>query len=258
MFICDLDTFPLEAKMDDFVFYSGFGWNKYLQCLNKSLPIDARIMRFTCYKYIAQYCASGFIPSLQNACNMLLKSAFLAKQVSTDWLLNIQKQEMPTLVNKRPPQIAMRNFKSYVDCMHEPRLTSIVNECFYSVLRMCEQSKIIATKTIRIYLKDLESILQSHPDWKVVHLIRDPRGIVVSQRNQFKTLKDVDIVRTAANLCTKMLSDLESYSKLKVLYPDRLVQIRYEDIAAQPVEKTQELYQKLGENFPHLSYLCVR
>lgn len=26
MFICDLDTFPLEAKMDDFVFYSGFGW----------------------------------------------------------------------------------------------------------------------------------------------------------------------------------------------------------------------------------------
>lgn len=96
-----------------------------------------------------------------------LEVSVLGETRSTEWLLNIQKQEMPILVNKRQPQIAMRNFKSYVDCMHEPRLTSIVNECFYSVLRMCEQSKIIATKTIRIYLKDLESMLQSHPDWKV-------------------------------------------------------------------------------------------
>ena len=251
MFICDLDNFPLEANMDDFVFYSGFGWNKYLQCLNKSLPIDARLIRLTCYKYIAEYCASGFIPSVHNACNMLLKSVFLPKQVSTDWLLNIQKQKMP---NNHPPQIVNRYFENYVNCMHGPRLTSVVNECFHSVPRMCKQSKIIATKTIRLYLKDLESMLQSHEDWKVVHLIRDPRGIVVSQRNQFKVLKEADIVQTAVNVCTKMLSDLDSYSKLKVLYPDRLVQIRYEDIAAKPVEQTRELYQKLGKNLHSLSW----
>ena len=45
-----------------------------------------------------------------------------------------------------------------------------------------------------------------------------------------------------------MLSDLESFSRLKELYPDRVFQIKYKDIASQPIVRTQGLYMQLGKS----------
>ena len=95
-----------------------------------------------------------------HACNVLMKIALLPKRLSTDWILNIVGQNIPDLIKTHPKEYVLRYFYMYVKCMNNPTVTSVINKCFESVPYNCQQSNVIATKTIRLYMKHLEPMLQ--------------------------------------------------------------------------------------------------
>ena len=160
IFNCDLDPLPLEMKVNEFLFLSGSGWKDHLKCVNNTLQEDPRSLRHKCFMFIGHYCSHRMQTNLMNACNLLLKMALLPKNIATDWILNIRGQSIPDYINQQPKEFVLRYFQKYVDCMHSPKVASVINKCFYSVSRNCEQSNVMATKTIRLHMKDLEPMLQ--------------------------------------------------------------------------------------------------
>ena len=90
-----------------------------------------------------------------------------------------------------------------------------------------------------------ETMIKQEPFLKIIHLVRDPRGIV-SSRFTIRTIsllaKD-KMAKEAKALCHRILIDMDEYSRLKNKYPNNIVQLRYEDIATQPEASANFLYQ---------------
>ncbi len=210
LFSCDLDSFPMELKTHEFLPFSGSGWTDYIRCVNTTLGKDPGKHRVTCAGQIAHYCARSVPMNLKLACNKLMKLASLPYKIPTDWLLDIGGQEIPELIMDQPRNFALRFFEGYAKCMNEPRTASVINKCYQSVIRNCQSAKVVATKTLRLYVKDLEPMLRRHATWRLVHLVRDPRAVVLSQRAQFSFLRNVSIHGLARQICTKMFSDMVS------------------------------------------------
>ena len=119
--------------------------------------------------------------------------------------------------------------------------------------RNCSQKNLIGIKAIRMPMSVVEKILQEDPEIKVIHYIRDPRGIVAS-RQKSKWLqssvakKSWD--REITLLCNKMQDDITARKRLEEKYPNSIFTIKYEDFAADPIHHGQKVYDHIGTSFP--------
>lgn len=103
------------------------------------------------------------------------------------------------------------------------------------------------------------------PDLKVIHYLRDPRGVINSRiangyimpgplasvvsRPVFKLFNSSFLIeRHTEQLCRQMSTDLEISAQLKISYPGRIKTILYEDLAQNPIEIAKQLYQFVGLN----------
>ena len=92
---------------------------------------------------------------------------------------------------------------------------------------------------------------------KVVHLVRDPRGVMSSRlkvmENDIQTKKRdvfiIDVQKDSIKYCQEIVEDLEYLHTLFLLYPSlksNYYILRYEDLAENPINKSQEIYSFLG------------
>ena len=72
--------------------------------------------------------------------------------------------------------------------MHAPKISDAVEKCLPPVTNACKKSSFLATKILRAYMHDLEHLLLRHDDWIIVHLIRDPENVILSQAKHYKHL----------------------------------------------------------------------
>ncbi|XP_015207492.1 carbohydrate sulfotransferase 1 [Lepisosteus oculatus] len=127
--------------------------------------------------------------------------------------------------------------------------------------RACQKRGSMAIKTVRIpEIKDLK-ILSEDPrlNLKIVHLVRDPRGILASRMvafmDQFRAWKiwnatgrrphyiDLSqITRTCQDLSDSAETGFQKPSWLRGKY----LLVRYEDLAKNPEEKAKEIYKFIG------------
>ncbi|XP_070580692.1 carbohydrate sulfotransferase 1-like [Ptychodera flava] len=114
----------------------------------------------------------------------------------------------------------------------------------------------IAIKTIRLYDLDVLRPIASDPDinLKVIHLVRDPRGIWNSRLNLNKT--NYDFVRRRTNwdevtdLCKNMLDNYKLALRAPQWLQGKYFLARYEDIALNPLAMATRVYQFLGIPLP--------
>ena len=139
--------------------------------------------------------------------------------------------------------------KNYHECLTKTPLHKAVNTCISKLQGECNKTVIRAAKILRMRLSDTEKLLQQHPDLKVIHQMRDPRGALLSSQNSGLLAKSSKKKFTnEANLvCPKMLEDLTAYNYLKKLYPDNYLQIKYEDNAADPIKMLHTIYSFIGK-----------
>ena len=97
---------------------------------------------------------------------------------------------------------------------------------------------------------DFESILSEHSDWKVVYQVRDPRAIVISQREIqiMSTHSNGSMTRESNVVCDKMLNDLRSLKKLNRTNRDQIMLMKYEDYANSPISAMKKVYCHINEN----------
>ncbi|XP_063406164.1 carbohydrate sulfotransferase 4-like [Mytilus trossulus] len=111
----------------------------------------------------------------------------------------------------------------------------------------CIKSKVVVIKTIRASLFLVQGLFSQLERLKTLHLVRDPRPTIISQKiyiNDFDSVSDY-----AANLCFRISNDISMSNLLTVLYPSSIVRIRYEILTTKPVDTSKNIYQFLNLTF---------
>ncbi|KAL1472173.1 hypothetical protein MTO96_039484, partial [Rhipicephalus appendiculatus] len=126
--------------------------------------------------------------------------------------------------------------------------------CFNSdaVSQVCSRASAQVMKVTRLHMSLVQDWLRSNPDLvesvKILHLVRDPRGIVASRRrvdwcNESKSCMHQDTV------CSELRADLDSYDELKKALPNNTYRLRYEDLSLNPNSEAVRLFDVLGLNY---------
>ncbi|CAH1799561.1 unnamed protein product [Owenia fusiformis] len=108
-----------------------------------------------------------------------------------------------------------------------------VLKCGEILQKQCQSSSTVVIKLIRSRMSTAIKILKRDPDIKIIHYIRDPRGIQDSRRRTivgYAYTRTMNISDSSRLLCKIMLNDAETVKSQPLHIKNRILQVRYEDI----------------------------
>ncbi|XP_073941739.1 carbohydrate sulfotransferase 4-like [Choristoneura fumiferana] len=112
--------------------------------------------------------------------------------------------------------------------------------------RFCKLFPFQSMKIVRLRLNLIRDILEDNElNVKVVLLIRDPRGVMQSRQHRDFCQPAPDCWQPEL-LCADMISDYVAAGRLLQKFPDRLMALRYEELALDPNSTTHQLFKFLG------------
>ncbi|KAI5642488.1 sulfotransferase domain-containing protein [Phthorimaea operculella] len=115
--------------------------------------------------------------------------------------------------------------------------------------RFCKLFPFQSMKVVRVRLRLAEELLRDHKlNIRVVLLIRDPRGVMQSRQNETFCKQGPDC-RKPELLCADMVSDNVTAARLLQSYPEKLMVLRFEELALNPKIVSQKLlkFMRLSE-----------
>lgn len=127
----------------------------------------------------------------------------------------------------------------YDDCRKSRRQKTCIDE----LEKLCHKKPIKSVKEIKITMDIVNWLMGVIPNLKIIHLLRDPRGMLASQKTGRFIINNVSMVARAA--CSRLKNDVLITHKMSKIYPGRIKQILYEAIAENPVPSTKQLYDFL-------------
>jgi len=100
------------------------------------------------------------------------------------------------------------SLQSFYSC-NQHRHFKPLSRCVEPIIEKCRQSDIVAVKAIRLHMSYVDQLLSGDPDLRLIHLVRDPRGIVESWRkiDPIKSRSMTDMRLNAKLICERMLTD---------------------------------------------------
>lgn len=123
-----------------------------------------------------------------------------------------------------------------------------IDTCLKSSINSCKTSPLRVMKFIRLRMREAMKLLPLYPNMKIIHLVRDPRGILNSRLhvNAVNAKKYQDNVN---GLCKAFKEDLGYTKALLKSYPDRIKILHYEDMAERPIAVAEEVAKFSGIEF---------
>ena len=148
------------------------------------------------------------------------------------------------------------NFKKYDVCVRNE--SGLVMKCVPELENSCRTSHIRAVKTVRATMDEVEPLLKADPNFRLIHLYRDPRAVYRSRqavgRWAYSMFEWMDKVprRRALVYCQTLMRDYTIRKELEKKYPGRIKSLVYEDILMNPGKTKREAYQFLGLSVPKI------
>lgn len=126
--------------------------------------------------------------------------------------------------------------------------------------KICKNATHRVTKVLRVTVDNLETLLQSRKNLKIIHLFRDPRAIINSriETSWYPSKDTTQLLFNAESLCKKMIYDFREGQKLYKKYPERFRFLYYEDLNDDPLDKVKTLYKYLGMSLDESKYSVVK
>ena len=150
----------------------------------------------------------------------------------------------------------LRNMRTKPHEFYATSLKQMRKKCEFCINKYlkepCKKTQTRAIKTVRGTMDEAEVLLEKDPNFKVIHLLRDPRGVTRSRmkatwsRGFYDAHKED---RIAHVYCTTALHDYMTSERLRDKYPNRLMQIMLEDFISEPEATLAELSHFLGIPF---------
>ncbi|KZS17583.1 putative Carbohydrate sulfotransferase 2 [Daphnia magna] len=135
------------------------------------------------------------------------------------------------------------NTRIWRECLHN---RTLCNQPEF-VGQLCPKFPIHLMKTVRLRVKELSPLLQADPaftDWKIIYLVRDPRGVMSSRTNLPWCVPD-PACNDAGRLCKDVQEDLEEINRLQIFFPNQLYLLKFEDLSANVETETDLFFQFL-------------
>ncbi|KAK7092537.1 hypothetical protein V1264_008268 [Littorina saxatilis] len=132
----------------------------------------------------------------------------------------------------------------YATCLrHRPGTSpvpDVIRRCLPLLQSACVTLRVKVLKVVRLDMQSVQDLLKVDPKVKVVHLVRDPRPVLRSQRSKgmFRTQ---DLAKVSGQFCKQVLRDLDEAEKLKIAHPRHVMTARYEDLANEPIRFAEKL-----------------
>ena len=127
-------------------------------------------------------------------------------------------------------------------------------DCFVDMEQVCAGNKRRVTKLVRATMDEIHYFLSRNQNivkhTKILHLLRDPRGRLnsfIQKNEQLRNLsKDL-----ASMVCECQMKDVRIRKQLEKQFPQTFLEIHYEDVASDPVNMANRIYQFLySEDVP--------
>ncbi|KAF4522576.1 hypothetical protein B566_EDAN012867 [Ephemera danica] len=113
---------------------------------------------------------------------------------------------------------------------------------------MCKLFPLVSTKTVRLRLDVAENLLNDTKKLgpiKIIYLVRDPRGTILS-RKKFEHCNESAECYETALLCADLMSEHLTSSRLIKKYPKQFSVLRYEDFSMKPIDEIKKLFDFLN------------
>lgn len=126
----------------------------------------------------------------------------------------------------------------------------------------CRNAKLRAVKTVRAIMPEVAPLADRLPNFRLIHLFRDPRPVLVSRNTnpyfrgiysgtQTKKQGGGDMVKEGSIYCPTVASDIRlRRNTVESNYPGIVTQAIYEDFAPRPVEYAEAMYAFVNETLP--------
>lgn len=147
------------------------------------------------------------------------------------------------------------NLSKYAKCLKSPLLS--INICIAILRNQCHNSTVRIVKTIRMKMESVTLLLKWLPELKVIHLLRDPRGKIISEVGA-RMSAILSYVGFTSRTCDGILADTKVTDYLKAIYPSRVRVLLYETLATKPIQTTKRTYTFLDMEYSNSTINLVR
>ena len=145
----------------------------------------------------------------------------------------------------------------YKDCLQKRR-SLVDQQCSPMLKSACSSRSIRVVKVVRGTMQSMEKLLDKVPDLRVIHLIRDPRAVVLSRANFCPSIRGEYANAAGSNklnyysreaklYCQQMAADIRIRKRLEKQFPGQFYTLFFEQLADDPIVKAREVYRFLGE-----------
>lgn len=136
--------------------------------------------------------------------------------------------------------------KYFHSCFTGAKTAERWRQCAVNMTNVCRQKyKATAVKTIRLTMTRALEAMRKDPKMRVVHLVRDPRAVLLS-RHRLGYANFSNLQLEASLQCQRFWEDLDNAPAPGDPLKARYMLVRYEDIAAVPLNHTYHLYRFMG------------
>jgi hypothetical protein len=143
------------------------------------------------------------------------------------------------------PNDMQRNKRVWDECSYYNRTLCHDPEF---VGNLCSNFPIHLIKTVRLRVKELSALIENDPlitkEWKIIHLIRDPRGIMAS-RAGLGWCQVNPACNNVSRLCAELEDDVKLTEGLVKRYPNRHYLLKFEDLTSNVEMETDKLFRFL-------------
>ena len=131
--------------------------------------------------------------------------------------------------------------------------------CLPALVGSCLNSRLHVQKAIRFPLYMLGSLWDIMSEVKVIHYVRDPRGMFLSRapfllhKRALMGLNEKDRANSlavAGRMCERMRDDLKWGDVYASSHSEHFLKIRYEDLAEHTTDVVRTIYDFLGLQLP--------
>lgn len=131
------------------------------------------------------------------------------------------------------------------DCLkHQTKgLKTATDYCVKKLRVKCLASKYRVIKTIRTRMSQVQEMMSEFPKLKIIHLVRDPRDTMMSQKARSVCGKGGadELALCTAKYCSHLSDDIAVMKKESV-FKNRVLSVFFEDLAFRALEVCREMY----------------
>ena len=121
-------------------------------------------------------------------------------------------------------------------------------KCMEKLHVPCVTSQLTVVKALRLTMEMVRTLLSDDLHLKLVYLVRDPRGILMSRKTvqYLSEIFEPNMESETLLLCPKIGRDLQGFLTLRSEFPGRVMLLRYEDAADNPQQTVDRVYKFIG------------